>query len=53
VYAPTEAHAEDEEHDTPLRTLIAAPAGFGVGWNVQASPFRLSARLTPVPDAST
>jgi hypothetical protein len=53
VYTPTATHAEDEVHDTPFRMLIAAPAGFGVDCTVQAPPFRLSARLTPVPEAST
>src|SRR5215470_17689894 len=41
--APTAVHAEPDGHDTPLSALVAAPAGFGVGWTAHLPPTRRSA----------
>jgi hypothetical protein len=50
---PTAVHAEPDGHDTPLRALAAAPAGFGVDWTVHLPPLRRSASVTPSPDSRT
>lgn len=50
---PTPVHAEPDGHDTPLRALAAAPAGFGVDWIVHTPPLRRSASVTPSPDSRT
>ncbi len=50
---PTAVHAEPDGHDTPLRALAAAPAGFGVDWTVHLPPLRRSASVTPRPDSRT
>ena len=50
---PTAVHAEPDRHDTPFRALLAAPAGFGVGWTAQPPPLRRSASVTPRPDPRT
>jgi hypothetical protein len=51
--SPTAVHAEPDGHDTPLRALVAAPAGFGVDWTVHLPPLRRSASVTPRPDSRT
>jgi len=40
---PTAVHAVADVHDTPVRKLICAPAGAGIGWMLQLVPPHLSA----------
>jgi hypothetical protein len=40
---PTAVHAVADVHETPVRKLIGAPAGAGIGWMLQLVPSHLSA----------
>jgi hypothetical protein len=46
---PTVVHAILDEHDTPLRVMLVAPAGSGVSSILQRSPLKRFASATPVP----
>ncbi len=45
VDPPTAMHAAAEVHATPCSRLLAALAGFGVGWMLQWAPFQRSASV--------
>jgi hypothetical protein len=38
-------HADDDEHDTPVRTAFRDPAGLRARWTVQFMPFQRSASV--------
>jgi hypothetical protein len=42
-------HALFDVHDTPLRELLIAPAGVGIGWINHREPFQRSTSATPSP----
>jgi hypothetical protein len=44
---PTAVHDVAEVHETPLRSLLVAPLGFGVVWIVQLLPSQRSASVVP------
>ena len=48
MYSPTAVHACCTQ-DTPRRWLATAPAGAGVGWIFQTSPFHDSASVASTP----
>jgi hypothetical protein len=50
--SPTALQVLVEEHDTPARALVVAPAGLGVEGIVQLVPFQLSASGTSVLELS-
>jgi hypothetical protein len=48
---PVATQADAEAHDTPLKSVLVAPAGLGVDWIAQADPFQRSARVRRKPPA--
>src|SRR5579863_8054295 len=55
VQNPTAVHAFTDAHETLVRKLCTAPAGFGVDWTAQLVPFHRRASETsvdPLPTAS-
>jgi hypothetical protein len=46
---PAATHADAEGHDTPLKSLVVAPAGLGVDSIAQADPFQRSASVKRKP----
>src|SRR5215472_12276049 len=53
LYQPTAVHAFLAGHDTPVRNTLLAPAGFGVPWIAQPTPFQRSASETGMPARMT
>ncbi len=49
---PTATHEVDDAQDTPERNPTLIPAGWGVCWTVQATPFHRSLSMTPAVPAA-